>query len=125
MSEKLFERGREIRGEVIGREWSEAAIADRSAFDFPFQELALKYCWGEIWDRPGIDRKTRSIINLAMLSAMGRSNELAGHVRGALTNGVTEEEIREVFLQVCIYAGVPVAGEAFKVAKETIANFKK
>lgn len=125
MSEQLFERGRTIRGEVIGKEWSEAAIADKDSFDFPFQELALKYCWGEIWDRPGIDRKTRSIINLAMLSAMGRSGELAGHVRGALTNGVTEEEIREIFLQVCIYAGVPAAGEAFKVAKEAIANFKK
>lgn len=125
MKNELYERGREIRGEVIGKEWSEAAIADPNAYDFPFQELALRYCWGEIWDRPGIDRKTRSIINLAMLSAMGRSGELAGHVRGALTNGVTEDEIREIFLQVCIYAGVPAAGEAFKVAKEVIASQKK
>jgi alkylhydroperoxidase/carboxymuconolactone decarboxylase family protein YurZ len=86
--------------------------------------MALRYCWGEVWNRPGLDRKTRSIVNLAMLSAMGRSGELATHVRGALTNGVTQEEIREILMQVCIYAGVPAAGEAFKVAKETIAEVK-
>lgn len=125
MSKELFDRGRQIRGEVIGKERSEAAIADPNAFDYQFQDLALRYCWGEIWDRPGLDRKTRSIVNLAMLSVMGRSGELAGHIRGALTNGVTEDEIREIFLQVCIYAGVPLAGEAFKVAKETIAESKK
>lgn len=125
MSKELFDRGRQIRGEVIGKERSEVAIADPNAFDYQFQDLALRYCWGEIWDRPGLDRKTRSIVNLAMLSVMGRSGELAGHIRGALTNGVTEDEIREIFLQVCIYAGVPLAGEAFKVAKETIAESKK
>ncbi|WLE01010.1 carboxymuconolactone decarboxylase family protein (plasmid) [Agrobacterium leguminum] len=125
MSKELFDRGRQIRGEVIGKERSEAAIADPDAFDYQFQDLALRYCWGEIWDRPGLDRKSRSIVNLAMLSVMGRSGELAGHIRGALTNGVTEDEIREIFLQVCIYAGVPLAGEAFKVAKETIAESKK
>ena len=125
MSKELFERGRQIRGEVIGKERSETAIADPNAFDYQFQELALRYCWGEVWDRPGLDRKTRSIVNLAMLSEMGRSGELAGHIRGALTNGVSEDEIREIFLQVCIYAGVPLAGEAFKVAKETIAESKK
>ncbi len=124
MSNELFDRGRQIRGEVIGKERSEGAIADPNAFDYQFQDLALRYCWGEIWDRPGLDRKTRSIVNLAMLSVMGRSGELAGHIRGALTNGVTEDEIREIFLQVCIYAGVPLAGEAFKVAKETIEESK-
>lgn len=124
MSNEAFDRGRQIRGEVIGKEWSEAAIADPNAFDYQFQDLALRYCWGEIWDRPGLDRKTRSIVNLAMLSVMGRSGELGGHIRGALTNGVTEEEIKEIFLQVCIYAGVPLAGEAFKVAKEAINAVK-
>ncbi|NTH22820.1 4-carboxymuconolactone decarboxylase [Agrobacterium rhizogenes] len=125
MSNDLYERGRQIRGEVIGKERSEAAIADPNAFDFAFQEMALRYCWGEVWDRPGLDRKTRSIVNLAMLSAMGRSGELAGHVRGALKNGVSPEEIKEILLQVCIYAGVPLAGEAFRVAKETLAESQK
>ena len=89
-----------------------------TAFDLPFQELALRYCWGEIWGRPGLDRRTRSIVNLAMLAAMAKPNELKIHVRGALANGVTRQEIQEVFLQACIYCGVPTAGEAFKVARE-------
>lgn len=122
MSNERFDRGRQIRGEVVGIERSEAAIADPDGFDFAFQDLALRYCWGEVWDRPGLDRRTRSIVNLAMLSAMGRSGELAGHIRGALNNGVTKDEIKEIFLQVCIYAGVPLAGEAFKVAKEILGS---
>jgi 4-carboxymuconolactone decarboxylase len=118
MTDALEETGRRIRGEVIGHERSEAALAGATEFDRPFQELALRYCWGEIWDRPGLDRRTRSIVNLAMLAAMGKPNELRIHVRGALTNGVTRAEIQEVFLQLCIYCGVPAAGEAFKVARE-------
>lgn len=120
MSEDTLDIGKRIRADVIGRERSEAAISGASSFDLPFQELALRYCWGEVWNRPGIDRKTRSIVNIAMLSAMGRAGELKGHVRGALTNGVSEQEIQEILLQVCIYAGVPAAGEAFRVAREVI-----
>ena len=118
MNDEREATGRRIRGEVIGHERSEAALASTTPFDRPFQELALRYCWGEIWDRPGLDRRTRSIVNLAMLGAMGKPNELRIHVRGALANGVTQAEIQEVFLQLCIYAGVPAAGEAFKVARE-------
>ena len=118
MSEDLLQQGKDIRAEVIGRERSDAALAGATDFDRPFQELALRYCWGEIWGRPGLDRRTRSIVNLGMLAAMGKPNELKIHVRGALTNGVTRGEIQEVFLQACIYAGVPAAGEAFKMARE-------
>jgi 4-carboxymuconolactone decarboxylase len=114
----LLKRGLDIRAEVIGKQRSEAAMAAATDFDRPFQELALKYCWSDVWGRPGLDRRMRSIVNLAMLSAMGKPNELKIHVRGALTNGVTRSEIQEVFLQACIYAGVPAAGEAFKMAKE-------
>ena len=118
MSDELLERGKEIRAAVIGAERSAAALEGAVDFDRPFQELALKYCWGEVWGRPGLDRRTRSIVNLTMLAAMAKPNELRIHVRGALTNGVTRQEIQEILLQVCIYCGVPTAGEAFKVARE-------
>lgn len=118
MTDERLQRGKAIRAEVIGRDRSEAALAGATDFDRPFQELALRYCWGEVWDRPGLDRRTRSIVNLAMLAAMAKPNELRIHVRGALANGVTRDEIQEVFLQACIYCGVPAAGEAFKVARE-------
>ena len=118
MSYELLQLGKNIRAEVIGKQRSETALAAATDFDRPFQELALKYCWGEVWGRPGLDRRTRSIVNLAMLAAMAKPNELKIHVRGALTNGVTRQEIQEIFLQACIYCGVPTAGEAFKVARE-------
>ncbi len=118
MSDDILELGKSIRAEVIGEARSKAALAGATDFDRPFQELALKYCWGEVWGRPGLDRRTRSIVNLSMLSGMGKPNELKIHVRGALTNGVTKSEIQEIFLQTMIYAGVPSAGEAFKMARE-------
>jgi len=118
MSDDLLQLGKDIRGEVIGKERSKAALAGATEFDRPFQDLALKYCWGEVWGRPGLDRRMRSIVNLSMLAAMAKPNELRIHTRGALTNGVTRQEIQEIFLQACIYCGVPAAGEAFKVARE-------
>ena len=118
MTDDLLQQGKAIRGEVIGQARSEAALAGATEFDRPFQELALRYCWGEVWGRPGLDRRTRSMLNLAMLAAMAKPNELRIHVRGALANGVTRQEIQEIFLQACIYCGVPTAGEAFKVARE-------
>ncbi len=118
MSDDLLKTGLTIRGDVIGHARSEAAMAGATDFDRPFQELALRYCWGEIWGRPGLDRRTRSIVNLAMLAAMAKPNELRIHLRGALTNGVTKKEIQEIFLQATVYCGVPTAGEAFKVARE-------
>ncbi|BAK82481.1 carboxymuconolactone decarboxylase family protein [Komagataeibacter medellinensis] len=125
MTDKLLETGRQIRGEVIGEALSERALQAATDFDRPFQELALRYCWGEIWGSEGLSRPTRSIINIAMLAAMGKPNELRIHVRGALHNGVTRKEIQEVLLQVCIYAGVPAAGEAFRVAREVFEEEKK
>ena len=124
MGDELLEQGKAIRAEVIGKERSEQALAGASEFDRPFQELALRYCWGEVWGRPGLDRRTRSIVNLSLLSAMGKPNELKIHVRGALTNGVTRQEIQEIFLQACIYCGVPAAGEAFKVAREVFEELE-
>lgn len=118
MADDLLQLGKDIRAAVIGKQRSEAALAAATDFDRPFQELALKYCWGEVWGRPGLDRRLRSIVNLAMLAAMAKPNELKIHTRGALTNGVTKQEIQEIFLQACIYCGVPTAGEAFKVARE-------
>lgn len=116
--DEMLERGKAIRAEVIGADRSAVALESATPFDRPFQELALRYCWGEIWGRPGLDRRMRSVVNLASLAAMGKPNELRIHVRGALTNGVTKAEIQEIFLQICIYCGVPTAGEAFKVARE-------
>ena len=118
MADDLLETGKWIRGEVIGEARSAAALDGATEFDRPFQELALRYCWGEVWGRPGLPRRDRSLVNLAMLAALGKPNELKIHLRGALTNGVTRAEIQEVFLQLCIYAGVPAAGEAFRVARE-------
>lgn len=118
MSDDLRDTGLTIRKEVMGAERTEAALARTSDFDRPFQELALRYCWGEVWSSPDLDRRTRSIVNLAMLGALGKPNELKAHVRGALTNGVTRDEIRAILLQLCVYCGVPAAGEAFRVARE-------
>ncbi|MXP65331.1 4-carboxymuconolactone decarboxylase [Roseomonas sp. M0104] len=122
MSADLLDAGKKLRAEVIGQASHDAALENATAFDMPFQDLALRYCWGEIWGRPGLSRKLRSVVNLSMLAALGKPNELKIHVRGALTNGVTKEEIQEIFLQTCIYCGVPAAGEAFKVAKEVFAE---
>ncbi|MBR0670470.1 carboxymuconolactone decarboxylase family protein [Neoroseomonas soli] len=122
MSDDLLEAGKQLRAEVIGQERHDAAMKNATPFDLPFQELALRYCWGEVWGRPGLSRKIRSMVNLGMLVALGKPNELKIHVRGALTNGVTKDEIQEIFLQTCIYCGVPAAGEAFRVAKEVFAE---
>lgn len=118
MNDNLLETGKRLRAEVIGQARHDAAMAAATPFDLPFQELALRYCWGEIWGREGLGRRERSMVNLGMLTALGKPNELKIHVRGALANGVTREEIQEIFLQACVYCGVPAAGEAFKVAKE-------
>ncbi|WP_374626689.1 carboxymuconolactone decarboxylase family protein [Pandoraea sp.] len=118
MNPELFEKGLKTRREVLGSEYVDKSIASADAFNRPMQELVTEYCWGEIWNRPGIDRRTRSLLNLGMLTVMNRPHELKLHVRGALTNGVTKEEITEVFLQAAIYAGVPAAIDSFRVARE-------
>lgn len=115
-----FDTGLAIRKEVLGEQYVERSMAAADDFNMPFQELATEYCWGAIWGRPGLDRRTRSLLNLAMLSALNRPHELKMHVGGALRNGVTPEEIREVLLQVAVYCGVPAGVDGFRVAREAI-----
>src|SRR5947209_9543721 len=102
-----FEAGLQTRREVLGAEHVDRSLARASEFARPMQELVTEYCWGAVWSRPGLDRRTRSLLNIGMLTALGRSHELSLHVRGALTNGVTPEEIQEALLQAAIYCGVP------------------
>ena len=117
MNDERFNKGLEIRKAVLGKEYVEKSISKATDFNRPMQELVTEYCWGEIWGRDTLDRKTRSIINLAMLTALNRPHEIALHVRGAINNGLTQEEIREVFLQAAIYCGVPAAIDSFRVAQ--------
>jgi 4-carboxymuconolactone decarboxylase len=118
MNQELFEKGLRTRREVLGAEYVDASIKSADEFNLPMQELVTQYCWGDVWNRPGLDRRTRSLLNLAMLTALNRPHELKLHVRGALNNGVTKDEIREVFLQGAIYCGVPAAIDSFRVARE-------
>jgi 4-carboxymuconolactone decarboxylase len=115
-----YEEGRRVRGEVLGAEHVERALANASDFNRPIQELVTEYCWGVVWARPGLGRRERSLVNLGMLTALNRSHELGVHVRGALRNGCTPAEIQEVLLQAAIYCGVPAAMEAFRVAEAAI-----
>jgi 4-carboxymuconolactone decarboxylase len=122
MSKEVFERGLAIRKDVLGAEFVENAFRTADDFNLPMQELVTEYCWGAVWGRKGLPRKTRSMLNLAMISTLNRPHELRVHVRGALTNGVTKAEISEIFLQVAIYAGVPAAVDAFRIAREAFAE---
>lgn len=125
MSKELFEAGLAVRKAVLGAEFVENAIASADDFNRPLQELVTEYCWGACWTRDGLSRKERSMLNLAMLTALNRPHELKMHVKGALRNGLTKEQIREVLLQTAIYCGVPAAVDAFRTAKEAIADFEK
>jgi 4-carboxymuconolactone decarboxylase len=118
MDKEKFEKGLAIRRAVLGADFVDNAIKTADDFSRPLQELVTEYCWGEVWGRPGLDRKTRSMLNLAMLAALNRPHEIKLHVRGALTNGVTKDEIKEIFLQVAIYCGVPAGVDSFRTAKE-------
>jgi len=117
-----FEKGLEIRKAVLGSEFVEKAISSADDFNRPLQELVTEYCWGAVWGREGLKRSERSMLNLAMISILNRPHELKAHIRGALTNGVTRDQICEVFLQVAIYAGVPAAVDSFRIARETFAE---
>jgi 4-carboxymuconolactone decarboxylase len=117
-----FEAGMKIRREVLGDAHVDAAIAKRNAFSEAFQELITRYAWGEIWTRPGLPRQTRSLITVAMLVALNREEELRLHLRAALRNGATQEEIRETLLQSAIYCGVPAANSAFRIAHEIFSE---
>lgn len=122
MNQELFEKGLTIRKSVLGPEYVDKALASADDFNRPMQELTTEYCWGWCWGRDGLDKKTRSIINLAMLSALNRPHEIKVHVRGAIANGLTKDEIREVLLQVAIYCGVPAGVDSFRIAKEVFAE---
>jgi 4-carboxymuconolactone decarboxylase len=124
MSDDLFERGLAIRKAVLGAEFVEKSIGSADDFNMPMQRLVTEYCWGAVWGREELPRKTRSLLNLAMLSALNRPHELRTHVGGALRNGVSKAEIREVLLQVAIYCGVPAGVDAFRVAREAIAEYE-
>ena len=122
----MFDKGLAIRKSVIGAEFVDKALASADDFNMPMQRLTTEYCWGAVWGREdGLPKKTRSMLNLAMLSALNRPHELKMHIGGALRNGVTKAEIREVLLQVAIYCGIPAGVDAFRVARETFAELEK
>jgi 4-carboxymuconolactone decarboxylase len=120
MVKDLWDKGLAVRKEVLGKEYVERNLKSADDFSMPMQEYATEACWGWIWTRPPLPRKTRSLINLAMLSALNRPHEFKVHVKGALTNGCSREEIREVLLQVACYCGVPAGVEAFRLAREAM-----
>jgi 4-carboxymuconolactone decarboxylase len=125
MDQQTYETGLKIRSEVLGKDYVENSMKSADDFNKPFQEFVTEYCWGAGWGRPGLSRKERSMLNLAMISILNRPHELKLHIRGALTNGLTKDQIREIFMQVAIYAGVPAGVDAFRQAREVFADQAK
>jgi 4-carboxymuconolactone decarboxylase len=125
MSKDVFDRGLDIRKNVLGAEFVEASFKSADDFNLPMQELVTEYCWGAVWGRDQLNHKTRSMLNLAMIAALNRPHELKMHIRGALRNGVNKAEIREIFMQVAIYAGVPAGVDAFRLAREVFEAEEK
>lgn len=119
-----FEQGLAVRREVLGAEYVDAALENASPFMMAFQQIVTEWCWGDTWTRPGLERKTRSLLNLAMLTALNRPAELKLHVKGALNNGATVNEIQEVLRQATVYCGIPAGLEAFKVADQVLRETK-
>jgi 4-carboxymuconolactone decarboxylase len=120
MDKQTYETGLAIRTATLGKEYVEKAIASADEFNKPLQDLVTEYCWGAVWGRKELPKKTRSMLNLAMISILNRPHELRAHLAGALRNGVTPVEIREVLLQVAIYGGVPAAVDSFRLAREVL-----
>jgi len=120
--EDRYARGLALRKAVLGAEYVERSLADADAFSLPMQQLTTEYCWGEIWSRPGLSRRDRSLLNLGMISALNRPRELKLHVKAALRNGLTREEIGEALLQVAIYCGVPAGIDSTRIAREAFAE---
>ncbi|TML70695.1 MAG: 4-carboxymuconolactone decarboxylase [Actinobacteria bacterium] len=120
-----YERGLEIRREVLGAEYVDAAIASADELSRPLQELVTEYCWGEVWGRPGLPRKTRSLLNIGILTALNRPHELQLHTAGALRNGCSESEIVEVVLQTAIYCGVPAAVDGMRSVRAGVAAYRE
>ncbi|WP_374633055.1 carboxymuconolactone decarboxylase family protein [Ferrovibrio sp.] len=118
----LFERGLKVRREVLGKEYVDQSLAKANDFTMAFQRVTSEWCWGYVRDRPGLERKTRSMLNLAMLTALGKIPEVKLHVRGAINNGVSVDEIKEILLQATIYSGIPAGLDAFKAANEVLVE---
>ncbi len=125
MTDDLFDRGLAVRKAVLGSDYVDKSLAQADEFTRPLQELVTEYCWGAIWTREGLPRKTRSLLNIAMLTALNRQHELKLHVMGALRNGCTQQEIQEALLQATIYAGVPAGVEAFRTAREALSEYQR
>jgi 4-carboxymuconolactone decarboxylase len=122
MDQHTDDKGREVRAAVLGEAYVRKSEDSADEFNTPFQDLLIEYCWGAVWGRDGLPRKTRSMLNIAMISILNRPNELRTHIKGALTNGVTREEIREVLMQVAVYAGAPAGVDGFRLAREVFAE---
>ena len=122
MSSDKFEKGLALRKQVLGAEYVEKSMAGADSFSMPMQELSTEYCWGHVWTRPGLALRDRSLINIAMISALNRPHELKLHVKAALNNGLSREEIREVILQVAVYCGVPAGIDSTRIAREAFAE---
>ena len=119
-TEKLFQQGLELRREVLGKDYVDGSLVKANDFMMAFQNITTEWCWGYAWTRDGLDKKTRSMLNLAMLTALNRPNEIKLHVKGALNNGVSVEEIKEIFLHATVYCGIPAGLDAFKVANAVL-----
>lgn len=124
MSKDVYDKGLAIRKAVLGEAYVSRALARTDAFNAPLQDLVTEYCWGAVWGREGLSRRDRSMINVAMISILNRPHELKAHIRGALTNGLSREEIREILLQTAIYGGVPCAVDSFRLANEAFAEIE-
>jgi len=120
---EMFKAGLKVRREVLGADYVDASLARANDFNAVFQQMTTEIAWGLCWSRPGLDRKTRSMINLTMLSALNRGAELRLHLKAALTNGVSRDEIKEILMQVGAYCGIPAALESFKIATEVLAEY--
>lgn len=124
VNQELFDKGLATRKEVLGEDYVKRSIGGADDFSMPMQEMVTQYCWGDVWNRPGLERAQRSLVNLGMISALNRPHELKVHVRGALRNGVTKEQIKEVFLQVAVYCGAPAALDSFRLARQVFEEME-
>jgi 4-carboxymuconolactone decarboxylase len=122
MDKKMHDKGLEVRKAVLGEAYVENALKNVDDFNRPFQEMLNEYCWGTVWGREELPRKTRSMLNIAMIAILNRQHEFRAHLKGALTNGVTRDEIREILMQVAIYGGMPAAVDSFRIAREVFAE---
>ncbi|MEY9181539.1 4-carboxymuconolactone decarboxylase [Bradyrhizobium sp. USDA 326] len=122
MDKKMHDKGLEVRKAVLGETYVNNALKNVDDFNRPFQEMLNEYCWGTVWGREELPRKTRSMLNIAMIAILNRQHEFRAHLKGALTNGVTREEIREILMQVAIYGGMPAAVDSFRIAREVFAE---